>query len=165
MLRIADAFHTGFVVEDLESAKDELSEQFAVTWTAVEDRDLTLRGQGGVTRVQLRFTYTTEGPHRLELLEAVPGTVWEPAGPGLHGPITAHHIGVWCDDLVDCSGAMAAAGAPLLATYAGAGLHPVGFAYHRLESGLLVELVDAARRPAFERWFAGGPFPAAGAAA
>lgn len=27
--------------------------------------------------------------------------------------------------------------------------------------GLLVELVDARRRTAFERWFAGGPFPSA----
>lgn len=159
MLRIADAFHTGFVVEDLESARDRLSEQLDVSWTPVEDRHLTLRGPDGTSDVRLRFTYTTEGPHRIELLGAVPGTVWETAGPQRHGTVAAHHIGIWCDDLIGRSEALAAAGAPLLVTYAGASDRPIGFAYHRLASGLLVELVDAARRPAFERWFAGGPFP------
>jgi catechol 2,3-dioxygenase-like lactoylglutathione lyase family enzyme len=162
MMRGEDVFHTGFVVDDVEAARDELSAHLQVDWTPVEDRDLTLRGPDGPLSVNLRFTYTTTGPHRLELLGAVPGTVWEAPVPGSHGTVAAHHVGVWCDDLVARSRALSASGAPLLVTYAGDPAAPVGFAYHRLPSGLLVELVDAARRPAFERWFAGGPFPVGG---
>jgi hypothetical protein len=34
------------------------------------------------------------------------------------------------------------------------------FAYHRLPSGALVELVDATRRPELEAWFEGADYPA-----
>jgi len=159
MMRTEDAFHTGFVVADVESARDQLASHLEATWTQVEERDMPLRGPDGPMTVRLRFTYTTTGPHHLELLGAVPGTVWQAAGPGHPGTIAAHHVGVWCTDLAERSRRLAADGAPLLATYDSGRDEAVGFAYHRLPSGLLLELVDVARRPGFERWFAGGPFP------
>ena len=39
---------------------------------------------------------------------------------------------------------------------------PVGLTYHTLPgTQLRIELVDVARKPALERWFAGGEFPSA----
>lgn len=162
MIRIEDAFHTGFVVEDVESARDELAEHLGTTWTPVEERELSLRGPDGPMRVHLRFAYTTTGPHRIELLGSVPGTVWQAAGPGHVGTVAAHHVGMWCDDLAERSRRLVESDAPLVATYDGDPTQAIGFAYHRLPSGVLLELVDVARRPGFESWFAGGPFPAGG---
>lgn len=49
---------------------------------------------------------------------------------------------------------------PLLCTYVAE--TPVdGFAYHRLPSGLLVELVATGNKPVFDAWFAGGDFSGA----
>ncbi len=162
MLTSADVFHTGFVVADIEAGMRELAAVFAVTWTPVEEREMTLRGPDGPLRPTLRFAYTREGPHRLELLEAVPGTVWQPPPGGLGGPAAAHHIGVWCDDVAASSRRLEDAGAPRLVTYDGADDEATGFAYHRLPTGPLIELVDRAREPGFDRWFAGGPFPVGG---
>ena len=37
---------------------------------------------------------------------------------------------------------------------------PFGFTYHTLRNtGLRIELVDIARKPAFDNWMAGGDFP------
>jgi transposase InsO family protein len=163
MMRTESAFHTGFVVEDVEAARDHLSNHLRATWTPVEERDMALRGPDGPMTVRLRFTYTTTGPHHLELLGSVPGTVWQASGPGHPGTIAAHHVGLWCSDLAEESRRLAADGAPLLVTYDSGRDEVVGFAYHRLPSGLLLELVDEARRPGFEHWFAGGPFPVGGA--
>lgn len=162
MLTTTDVFHTGFVVADLAAGMRDLAAAFDVSWTPPEERELRLRGPDGPLRPTLRFTYTREGPHRLELLEAVPGTVWEAPPPGVGGPLAAHHVGVWCDDVASSSRRLEAAGSPRLVTYDGDGDDAVGFAYHRLPTGALLELVDRARRPAFDRWFAGGPFPVGG---
>ena len=160
MLSVQEVFHTGFVVADIEVAMEQFARTFDVSWTAVEDRELPLRGPDGPFRPRLRFAYTREGPPRLELLEAVPGTVWELPPTGVGGLLATHHIGVWCDDVAGTSRRLAANGAARLVTYDAATDEAVGFAYHRLPSGPLIELVDAARRDDFERWFAGGPFPA-----
>ncbi|MDA2986341.1 MAG: VOC family protein [Actinomycetota bacterium] len=159
MMRTESAFHTGFVVDDVEAARDHLSAHLNATWTPVEERDMPLRGPAGPVTVRLRFTYTTTGPHHLELLGAVPETVWQASGPSHPGTIAAHHIGLWCSDLAETSRRLEADGSPLLVTYDSELDEAVGFAYHRLPSGLLLELVDEARRPAFEHWFGGGPFP------
>lgn len=162
MLTTGDVFHTGFVVEDLDAAKRELGSLFELEWTPVEEREMPLRGPDGPFRPTLRFTYTRQGPHRLELLEATPGTIWMPPVAAAGGTLAAHHIGVWCDDLAATSRRLVADGAPRLATYDGDGEDAVGFAYHRLPTGALIELVDSARRPGFDQWFAGGPFPVGG---
>ena len=39
---------------------------------------------------------------------------------------------------------------------------PFGFTYHTLPlSGARIELVDIGRKPAFDKWLAGGDFPSA----
>lgn len=158
-VRMEDVFHTGIVATDLEAACAEITALTGAAWTPVEAREMPLRGPDGPLRPTMRFTYTLTGPNRLEVLEAIPGTVWEAPAAGTMGPLAAHHVGIWCDDVAGASRRLAAAGSPLLVTYDGEGTDPVGFAYHRLQSGLLVELVDRSRRDGFERWFAGGPFP------
>lgn len=159
MLSATEVFHTGFVVADIEQGMAEMSRAFDVSWTPVEERELPLLGPAGPLRPRLRFAYTREGPPRLELLEAVPGTVWELPPEGVGGTLATHHVGVWCDDLASMSRELEATGSPRLVTYQSRSGDAAGFAYHRLRSGPLIELVDGARRADFEAWFAGGPFP------
>lgn len=158
MLNPADVFHTGFVVPDVESAMAELDATFDLTWAPVTRITMALRGPDGPFEAAMTFTYSVEEPH-LELLAAVEGTPWNqgqaPAPVGLQA---AHHVGVWSDDVAGDSEALIAAGAPRLVTYDHKGDGALGFAYHRLPSGLLVELVDRARTADFQRWFAGGSF-------
>jgi len=158
-LSLADAYHTGFVVAELEPAMAELTAVFGVAWTDVEEWDMRLRTPDGVVEGRLRFAYSlAPGPH-LELLEPVAGTIWEqPTGAG-GVPGAAHHLGVWADDFADTSDRLVAAGYPRVLTYEQRSGRAAGFAYHRLPSGALVELVDAALRPGLEGWLAGGPHP------
>ncbi len=158
MLNPSDVFHTGFVVPDVEQAMAELGGAFDLTWAPLTRITMRLRFPDGPREVGMTFTYSVEEPH-LELLAAVEGTPWsQGSAPSPVGAQAAHHIGVWSDDVPGDSAALEAAGAPRLVTYDHPGDGALGFAYHRLPSGLLVELVDRARIADFERWFAGGSF-------
>lgn len=161
MLSVADIYHTGFVVADLEAAMAELTTVFGVSWTAVEDREMPVLTSAGPLVAQLRFVYSQGGTPRLELLEPVAGTVWEQPVAAAAGFGAAHHVGVWADDLVARSEELEAAGFPRVLTYDDGSCRAVRFAYHQLPSGALVELVDATRRPELEAWFEGAPYPAA----
>lgn len=160
MLSVAHIYHTGFVVEDIAAAQTDLTAVFGVTWTAVEDREMPVVTPDGARTVRLRFSYSQGGTPRLELLEPVPGTVWEqPSTPSV-GLGAAHHVGVWADDLAATSNSLVAAGFPRVLTFDDGSGRAVRFAYHRLPTGVLVELVDAARRPELEAWFEGAAYPA-----
>lgn len=147
-----EIYHTGLVVADVAAGMEELTAATGCAWAPVQEQTLKLRGPEGPFEVDLQFTYSTAAPH-VELIRAVPGTVWAPQPEGAS---TAHHLGCWSDDLAADSARLEAGGAPLLVTYASPSAGPVGFAYHRLASGVLLELVDAARREQFAAWFAGG---------
>jgi catechol 2,3-dioxygenase-like lactoylglutathione lyase family enzyme len=159
MLQIADIFHTGLVVPDIEQALAQYRSTFGTEWTEIVERPLSLRGPAGRFEVHLRLAYTRDGPHRLELIEAVPGSPWEAPVSGSLGNVAAHHLGIWSDDLGAQSRALAAAGCPLLATYDTDRTEVAYIAYHRMLNGTVVELVDSRSRPGFIKWWAGAPFP------
>lgn len=163
MLTLAQQFHTGFVVGDLEGAVADFETAFAGSWTPIETVPLQLAGPAGRVEIDLRVAFSREGPQRFELIEAVDGTIWEmPRSPqGDASP--PHHVGFFVDDVVAESERLEEAGAPLLHTIDDGSGAVRFFAYHRLPSGLLVELVDGRSRPGFERWFLGGAFPGGGA--
>lgn len=155
---MSEVFHTGFVVPDLEAGMAELTETLGCAWAPLQAQRLRLRFPDRDADVDLRFTYST-APHHLELIEAVPDTVWalQPAG----APAT-HHVGIWSDDVAGDSERLTRAGSPCLATYRTSSGRPAGFAYHRLASGALIEFVDAARKAVFAEWFAGGDWQPGG---
>lgn len=148
-------FHLGFVVEDVTLAAGQLSEMFGVHWTPVADREIHLTGPDGPWRTPLATCYSREGPVHLELIQAVPGTIWrQPLGV-----LTPHHVGVWSDDLQAASAELSEQDLPMVATYDRADQAVSGFAYHQMPDGMFLELLDSSRKPAFDAWFAGGPFP------
>jgi hypothetical protein len=158
--KTSDIFHIGFVVPSIEEAQAQLGAAMDLTWTGIELREMPVVGPDGRDVVPLRFVYSTGGEPRLELMEPIEGTVWRI--PTRDGALSsAHHIGVWCDDLAGSSASLVADGIPLLMTFDdGSGeCRAVRFAYHQLPGGPLVELVDTARRPVLEAWFRGEDYP------
>lgn len=157
MLELADVFHTGMLVSDLHAGMREVGAALGVAWTAVGDRELPVRGRDGTTTVRLRFVYSRQGPHRIELIEVAPGSLWDPAD--VDAPSGAHHLGVWCDDLVAGARALEAQGGRFVATLDVPGREFTAFTYHRMPSGELIELVDRRQTDVFAAWFAGGAAP------
>ena len=162
MLQTADLYHTGFVVPDIEKAQSEFEAVFGgLAWTAIEEREMPVLTPEGPVKAQMRFAYTRGAAPRIELLEPVPGTVWEQPLQPVTGPASAHHVGVWAEDFQAESRRLEDAGFPRVLTFDDGSGQAVRFAYHRLPSGALVEIIDASRRQELEAWFDGEPYPAA----
>ncbi|MCU1458453.1 MAG: hypothetical protein JWL73_2545 [Actinomycetia bacterium] len=139
-------YHVGIVVPDLEAAQARLSALLGVTWgpvmdiEAVEFRD----ADGNDLSLPNKLCYSTTAPH-IELVEEVPGSVWE-----CNEHSNLHHIGYWTDSLESDSARLTESVCPLQIC-GRTGVHaPEMFSYHRDPLGVRIELVDAALRPTME---------------
>jgi Glyoxalase/Bleomycin resistance protein/Dioxygenase superfamily len=150
-----DLFHVGFVARDIRASMAELSDVLGCTWSDVSEGRMDLRHEDEVIHPEMRFAFSLGSDRgQIELIERVPGTVWElPDGVDLH----FNHLGYWTEAFDKESAGLGRRGMPLVCTYATSGLAD-GFAYHRLPSGLVVELVDTGRKPDFDAWFSGADF-------
>ncbi len=131
----------------------EMGAELSLTWCDVQSRQQKCwTPEHGSASYQLRFTYSAEGPQHVELLEGAPGSVWFAGDtPGIH------HVGVWVDDVVSETNALVAKGWRIAAASKSPEEGYGSFTYVVPPSGLIVELVDAAALPRFERWWAGEP--------
>ncbi len=141
VLRHADLFHTGIVVDDLASAKEELGERLDVTWREGGANVRMLTDEGGRT-VRTAYALSREGPHHVELCQSIEGTLWTATAPG-----QAHHLGYWVDDVAATSAALLRLGSGRIASIVMADDAPPMCAYHRTRNGLCVEIVDRAMQP------------------
>ena len=147
-------YHQGVRVPDLDAAMDELGAALSITWCAQQEREQAVwLPDVGSTTIPLRFTYSAEGPHHVELLQGAPASVWDGSEqPGLH------HVGLWSEDVAGETERLVSAGWALRLAQRDPGEGYGVFTYVQPPSStLLVELVSTVVRPMFERWFAGGP--------
>jgi catechol 2,3-dioxygenase-like lactoylglutathione lyase family enzyme len=153
MIDFQRAYHIGIRVLDIDAAMLEMGEDLGVTWCSLQDRSQSVwTPQTGEVSIPLRFTYSQQGPQHLELLQGAPGSIWDgSSAPGIH------HTGVWVDDVAGETKALIAKGWKLAAAGASPENGYGNFTYVVPPSGLIVELVNSAIEPMFERWFAGGP--------
>lgn len=113
-LNHADLYHTGIVVADLAAAKVEYERLLGVRWGFSSESakpegtpdEMPVLFPDGFRTVDFQFAYSEQGPHRLELVQMIPGTIWTVDLAG-----HAHHVGYWCDDIVGVSRALTEAGA------------------------------------------------------
>jgi len=96
----------------------------------------TAAGRG---TVHLSVAWTLAGPVHVELIEGLPGTVWEPRPTGY-----LHHLGYQVDNLVAASEGLVAAGMQVEVTRWQESGRPLGFAYHTVPGGFRVELAEHA---------------------
>ena len=99
-------------------------------------------GDGNDLVVPNKLCYSTAPPH-LELVQEVPGSVWE-----CNEHSNLHHIGVWTDALpADSAALRASCGARCSCAAATPTASLQQFAYHRDPLGVRIELVDVAMKP------------------
>ncbi len=146
-----ELFVTGLVVPDIDRALTETSRSLDVEFTPVQESPLKLRTPNGIEEFDLRFVYSLGTAPHLELIQAVPGTYYDPKGGGY-----IRHVGMWVDDLPTASNELAARGLPLEAAGMNGDVEPYAFVFHANEWGLRVELVDSGQREYFETWLGGG---------
>ena len=139
-------FHVGIVVPDLPAGMEQLTAEIGVQWGPVVDMQAAeLRdGEGQDRTLPLRICYSVDTPH-LELIEEVPGSVWE-----CNEHSNLHHLGFWTDAMAGESGRLSGMGCPLLLAGRAGSVAPSQFAYHRSRLGLRLEVVDTALRQVME---------------
>ena len=146
-------YHVGIVVPDVEAAKAHFTDLLGITWgPVVETEAFPVREGDGTERiVPNTLCYSTEPPY-LELVQEVPGTVWE-----CNEHSNLHHIGVWVDALPADSATYAELRCPLQLCGRDDDGALVQFAYHRDPLGVRIELVDIAMKPMMEEFMFRAP--------
>jgi catechol 2,3-dioxygenase-like lactoylglutathione lyase family enzyme len=152
-MRPEDLYHIGIVVEDLDATLRWYTDAAGYEWCEQYAGDQVVETAGGEVTIPLRFAYSMNEP-RLEILQAIPDTLWTPSDSGIH------HLGYWSDDVnadvetLVATGLTVEARAPL----------PDGsalWAYCKADAGTRVEVVSSLIRPVMTQWFQTGRMPQA----
>jgi hypothetical protein len=149
-MKAEDLYHTGIVVDDVDSALQWLTEMAGYQWChpiAIEQTVTTPRGQ---VAIPLRIVYSQSEP-RLEIIQAIPDTVWSADTSGIH------HLGYWSDDVEADVGLLCAGGMRVEVTSDAPDGLPL-WAYCKGPTGPRIELVSRSMQPPMEQWFATGGF-------
>lgn len=153
MIDMTRIFHTGYIVDDLGKAMDELGHALGLDWSPVKEFDPIVHWIPGKGRqeIAMKAVYSKQGPVHLELCQGPAGSFYDtrtvPDG---------RHVGVWVDDLVAETQRLVAAGWKILAAN---GTPEEGYGVLTYmtpaDSSIVVELVDAQLRPMIEEWVNG----------
>ena len=134
------------MVPSVEATRGHLREVLDIAWGPIVEIDIAKRDADGHNlTLPLRVCYSTVAP-RIELIEELPGSVWE-----CNEHSNLHHIGFWSDSLAADVAALVAARCPLQLSGRDGDTAPVQSAYHRDPLGFTVELVDIANQPLLEQ--------------
>jgi hypothetical protein len=139
-------YHVGIVVPNLKAAQAELTDVFGYVWAQEISASVPVRLGTQSTEVNMCLVYSVSKPH-VELVEQIPGTVWEPADSGIH------HVGFWSDDVASDSAELEAKGY----THEASGIDGSGdplWSYYRSPTGPRIELVSRAIQPGIEAMMA-----------
>ncbi len=140
-LRHADLYHTGFVVDDLEAAQEEYGRLLGVSWLN-GGGTVQIQTPDGASVVDTKYALSAEGPHHVELVQSVPGTLYIAGGTA-----SAHHLGYWVDDVAEASAALEKCGLPCAASVGIEGSRRGAMAaYHRAGEGIYLEVVARSMR-------------------
>jgi len=146
-MRAEDLYHTGIVVDDFDATLALLTETAGYRWCEEYRGDQLIQTPGGEATVEMRIVYSVTEP-RLEILQAIAGTVWTPSNSGVH------HLGYWSDDVSADGAALTARGLRLEVT-APAPDGSALWAYYKGTGGPRVELVSRTLEPLLRKWFTG----------
>jgi catechol 2,3-dioxygenase-like lactoylglutathione lyase family enzyme len=144
VLQPEDLYHVGIVVADVPAAMERWTLLGGYRWMPVVEHPVRVWTPSGIQSVALQMVYSDGSPRgagseppRLELIRAVPGTVWAAPRSG-----AIHHVGWFVDDVPAASNELARAGCPVEACGCDPDDRPRGFAYHRDADGALIELAS-----------------------
>lgn len=148
-------FHIGVLVRDMDEAAGRFSKALGLTFKepAIAHVD-TFEQPSGTTPLDLRITWSIQGPPYLELLESQDKE-------GLYGyhQEGLHHIGLWEPDPERLLEKLLGLGLRSEATqWTAEGRILATYTAPEEMYGTRLEVIDAARRPGMESWLAGGPW-------
>jgi hypothetical protein len=130
-----DLYHVGMVVANLADEVARLSAIGHYRWTTLVGRARRIRHADREMAVHPKIVISLDAPH-IELVEALPGTVWDRTAVG-----ALHHIGYFTDDLAAAQASLEANGF----TMEVCGLDDTGqvdsFAYFTDSNGVRIEVV------------------------
>ena len=143
-MQASDQFHAGIVVDNLDSAMEDLGSLLGYRWCPVLTVPLPVQFPAEEKNVELTFVYSLETP-RLELVATIPGTLWSPVAG-------VHHLGYWSDDLNADGRLLEGRGYTLEAAGLAGNGSPL-WSYHRKANGLRIELVDRGLRGFLDKYW------------
>ena len=95
MITFDDIYHVGIIVPDMEAAMEELGRRFGVGWRDPSTATVRVRDEGGDRILAPRVTFCDQStPIALELIEAIPGTVWDVGESS-----QLHHFGLYVESV------------------------------------------------------------------
>jgi Glyoxalase/Bleomycin resistance protein/Dioxygenase superfamily len=145
MMKPADLYHAGIVVDDFDATLARFSAAHGYRWCEPVAIDQLISTSAGEQSLPMRIVYTVDEP-RIEILQTIPGTIWTPADSGIH------HLGYWSDDVDADVVALLATGMQLEATTPLDDGSPL-FAYCHAPGRVRVELVNRVMEPMMSEWF------------
>jgi hypothetical protein len=157
VINFQNIFHTGFLVHDLYAEMTQYERALGIRWAKPYTYEALniWTPEEGVHQIELQVAYSADGPQHIEIQKGPSGSVYD---RNLH---SGHHVGLWVDDVATKAAPMIAAGWKIVVS----SLPPENgfgtFIYLRPpNAGMLVELVNVAAKPRFDRWWGGadGPF-------
>ena len=150
MSELLTFYHVALAVPDLAAAMDAWAPMTSAGWSKPQSASVNVDWGGSVRETPLNWTYSLGEPPYLELVENCADSVWETE------QVLYHHTGYWTPDMRAASEFAESQGMRLEA--AGVQRDRRLFAYYVTPDGVRIELVDAAMKPAFDRWVHGGDF-------
>lgn len=152
-MTVQQPYHAGFIVDDLDSAVADFETKLGYTFnppTTYVVKDLDDRVNGTRGPVEIRVTYTREGPFRLEVIEARGDGIYARRARGIH------HLGVWEPDPEARLASLEAAGDHIVGVVRQeTGAVDIVYAASESMPDTLIEYVSEAQRERLEEWFNG----------
>lgn len=137
-----ELYHVGIVVQDIEQASADLSAAVGVEWQHSPGPALVeIWTPGGTREVEFCAVYSKAAPMMLELVRAVPDTIWHTGSPG-----DVHHLGYWADDIEERAAELEDKGFTRVAS-GGYLEYPLLWVYHQRGGGPYIEHVSRAVAP------------------
>ena len=145
-------YHTGVIVDDLDKTMARWTEALGLHWAPPMTSTLPLMCPTGLEEREVRYTYSIEGPHHVEILEQINPAPYLKLTGGRH----VHHLGYYTSDLVGESARLSALGmrCELSAVDEEGRVTRATFHYDALAPGMWIELVDQAQTTIIDSWLA-----------
>ncbi len=144
MIEYEGLFHIGVIVADMNRGMADIARRFGVEFPDPREANVRVRYRGVESQVAVKFAYSMQGPPYIELIEGVPGTVWE-ASTGSR----IHHLGVFCNNIEDEIAKLESEGYTYEAASLGADGSMQGAQYINNDSLVRLELIRGETRDGF----------------